>query len=124
MECNPVLQQLEEERRQAKEAKFYIGDISLEDIQDFEETALSDQVQDKSEQAAGGLGSDSEKTKLYVGDLEDIWQFEETGLISDSGCNCRYSDLSLQDDDTQWGLDTILKEAIEDYETRLSPAGD
>ena len=46
LECNPVLQQvrLEEEERcssraEFSEAKLYIGDVSLEEIQQFEETA-------------------------------------------------------------------------------------
>ena len=95
LECNPVLQQLEEERRQAEQAKEYIGDVSLEDL--LEETVSVKQTE--------------EETKLCVGDLRSSGQLKETSQNS----NQNFPNNSLQD------IDTILNKALDEYEAQLSP---
>ena len=110
LEYNPVLQQLEEERRQAEETKLYIGDVSLEDILDQgpEETAsmiVSEQTQQEASQASPGLTSGEPKLLLGTENLTSIENF--------SLCN-----------DSSEDIDMILEEALEDYEAQLSPAGD
>ena len=109
--CNPVLQQLEEEKRQTEEARLYVGDVSLEDIlnQGFEQTEL----QEEASQDSSVLSS--EEVKIYSGDLESGRQFKETSLIR----NCQ----SMKNNSSPEDLDTILKEALEDYEARLSLTG-
>ena len=110
LEYNPVLQQLEEERRQAEETKSYIGDVSLEDILDQgpEETApivVNEQIQEEASQASRGLTSGKPKLLLGTKNLTSIENF--------SLCN-----------DSSEDIDMILKEALEDYEAQLSPARD
>ena len=110
LEYNPVLQQLEEERRKAEETKLYIGDVSLEDILDQgpEETAtivVNEQTQEEASQAPHGLTSGEPKLLLGTKNL--------TSIENVSFC-----------DDSSEDIDMILKEALEDYEAQLSPAGD
>ena len=103
-----MLQQLEEERRQAEETKLYIGDVSLEDILDQgpEETAsIVVNEQEEASQASHGLTSGEPKLLLGTKNLTSIENF------------------SLCDDSSE-DIDMILKEALEDYEAQLSPAGD
>jgi hypothetical protein len=114
LEYNPVLQQLEDERREAEETKSYIGDVSLEDILDQgpeEASAPIEQLQQEANQASRGLSS--EEAKLDIGDVENK---NELKMISKEN----YSDSS----DGEGIIDAILKEALEDYEAQLSPPGD
>lgn len=106
-----MLQQLEEERRQAEETKLYIGDVSLEDILD-QETVPIEQRQQETNQVSYELISEEEK--LCIGDLETNNQFKMTSN----------ENFPSSDDDSPEDVDTILKEALEDYEAQLSPAGD
>ena len=112
LEYNPVLQQLEEERRQEEETKLYIGDVSLEDILDQgpEETApmiVNEQIQQEASQASHGLTSGEPKLLVGTKNLTS----NETFPLSDDSSEDRH-------------IDMILKEALEDYEDRVSPAGD
>ena len=111
LKYNPVLQQLEEERRKAEETKLYIGDVSLEDILDQgpEETApivVNEQIQEETSQASPGLTSG--EPKLSVLGTKNLTSIENFSLC----------------DDSSEDIDLILKEALEDYEAQLSPAGD
>ena len=112
LECNPVLQLFKEQNSQT-EARFYIGDVSPEDLQGFDpvETTFNDH------EKARVSESEFEETELYVGDLEDIGQFnfEETEL-TDSSVQAK----GLHDGTV--ALDAILNEAMDDYETRLLTA--
>ena len=107
-----MLQQLEEERRQEEETKLYIGDVSLEDILDQgpEETApmiVNEQIQQEASQASHGLTSGEPKLLVGTKNLTS----NETFPLSDDSSEDRH-------------IDMILKEALEDYEDRVSPAGD
>jgi regulatory protein YycI of two-component signal transduction system YycFG len=101
-----VLQQLEEERRQAEETKLYIGDVSLEDILDQgpEKTAPIEQIQQEASQAS--LGLSSEEAKLYIGTENQLKMTSKEKF-------------PLSDDDSSEDIDTILKEALEEYEDQL-----
>ncbi len=109
-----MLQQLEDERRQAEETKLYIGDVSLEDILDQgpEEIAPINHEQIQQEANQASRGPSSEEAALHIGDVETKNQLKMTSKES-------YSDSSDGE-----GIDAILKEALEDYEAQLSPPGD
>ena len=108
-----MLRQVEEERRQAEQTKLYIGDVSLEDILDqgSEEAAPIEQRQQETNQVS--YEHNSEGARLCIGDSETNNQFKMSS-----------KDFPSSDDDSLEDIDAILKQALEDYEAQLSPAGD
>lgn len=110
-----MLQRLEEERKQAEETKFYVGEVSLEDILDqgSEDTSPIELIQQSPSQASY-LRLTSEEEKLRTGDSNTIDnQFEMTS---------EENFISSGDSPEDRMIDTILKEALENYEAQLSPA--
>lgn len=84
LECNPVLLQLEEERKQAssradvEEANLYIGNVSLEDIEEFEDNALTSEIEEERRKSL--LNVETTGTELFDGGvlMEDIEEFEDS----------------------------------------------
>ena len=113
MECNPVLQQLEEIRKPPEGAKMYIGDISLDDILDQEFEEITPVEPQKLEEVSQPCGLISEER-----DLETSDRFKVTSLTSKGNFP------SSDNDDSPQDIDTILKEALDDYEAQLSSAED
>ena len=142
LECNPVLSKLEREttsigRHELEGVEAYVGDITQQDMEQFEEEDWTDPLE------VGDCISPEAVFQFGDVSLEEIEQFEEVdsdvkcdeGLQLDASLDktdnavegSRESDRtverlrspSLGDDDTK--VDKLLVEALEDYETRLSP---
>ena len=90
------------------------GDISIEDIEEFEETVPIEQLEEEKTQMSGG----AKDTGNFM--QEDIEQFEETASIISSGLRKR----KRQSPEAEDSLDIILKEALDDYESRFSTVRD
>ena len=89
------------------------GDISIEDFEKFEETIPVGQLEEEKTQMSGG----AKDTGNFM--QEDIEQFEEKASII-SGLQKR----KRQSPEAEDSLDIILKEALDDYESRLSTVRD
>lgn len=108
-------QQMEEERKQIEEE--YIGDVSLESIMDkeLEETFSMEHVE---EQEATGLHSANPRGTRWLSESSrEDGQFKGTFLTDEHDCSTRVQTDPSQDYDF---IDSILMEAMEDYEARLS----
>ena len=145
LECNPVLSQAERETtsiggHESEGLEAYVGDITQQDMEQFEEEDWTDLLEEGdqiSPEAAFQFGDVS---------LEEMEQFEEVDpdIKCDEGQQLEASldktgttveeskesertvehlkTPSLGDDDAK--VDKLLVEALEDYESQLSPIGD
>lgn len=161
-EDNALTSEIEEERRKSflqvetsTETELYDGNISPEDIKEFEDSCSTQankafsrvklevskpcighirfyrkqlehthQLDHRSEHVEkvvkqGSYGAHQVEANPEGISLQDIQQFEETTSASD---DVREHRSLLPDGDD--ALDVILREALEDYESSLSPKGD